>query len=75
MTPHPCQRSDSYAYKFTDLLDTIKLLDKTPVAVHEHAKVEHEANTHQKKQRSSKHSEVDDSHSLQGKHGKTHGIC
>jgi len=58
-----------------DLLDTIKSLDKTPVAVHEHAKAEHEVNTHQKKNRSSKHSGVDDSHSLQGKHGKTHGIC
>lgn len=58
-----------------DLVDTIKSLDKTPVAVHDHAKAEHEANTHQKRNRSSKHSGADDSHSLQGKHGKTHGIC
>jgi glutamate decarboxylase len=58
-----------------DLLDTIKLLDNAPAAVHEHMKQEHEVVLKLKAEASSKHTDVDDSHSLQGKHGKTHGIC
>jgi len=58
-----------------DLLETIKILDKAPASVHEYAKVAHEESTQAKAEASSKQTDVDDSHSLQGKHGKTHGIC
>lgn len=58
-----------------DLLDAIKLLDNAPAAVHEHMKQVHEADLQLKTEASSKYTDVDDSHSLQGKHGKTHGIC
>jgi hypothetical protein len=54
---------------FLDLLESIKTLDKRPAAVHHHNKEEHHARI------SGKLKHVDDSHSLQGKHGKTHGIC
>ena len=60
---------------YTDLLDTIKILDKAPASVHEYHKQMHHERTHAKAKASSKHTHVDDSHSLQGKHGKTHGIC
>ncbi|KIM87390.1 hypothetical protein PILCRDRAFT_95723 [Piloderma croceum F 1598] len=58
-----------------DLLDTIQILDKAPASVHEYQKLVHKEATQAKAEASSKHTDVDDSHSLQGKHGKTHGIC
>jgi len=58
-----------------DLLDTIKTLDNAPASVHEFHKQAHIHATQAKAQKSTKHTDVDDSHSLQGKHGKTHGIC
>jgi len=58
-----------------DLLDTIKLLDKAPALVLEHASKTHKEQVSVKAQASLKWTEADDSHSLQGKHGKTHGVC
>jgi len=58
-----------------DLLSTITILDKAPASVHEYHKKMHHERTRAKAKASSKHTDVDDSHSLQGKHGKTHGIC
>jgi glutamate decarboxylase len=56
-------------------LETIKVLDKAPASVHEYHKQAHVEAAQAKAEASSKHTDVDDSHSLQGKHGKTHGIC
>jgi hypothetical protein len=56
-------------------LDTIKLLDQAPASVHEHAHEMHKQQIAAKAVASLKHTDADDSHSLQGKHGKTHGIC
>ena len=56
-----------------DLLDAIKTLDNAPASVHHHVKVHHEA--HAKSKGGHKLKEANDSHSLQGKHGKTHGVC
>jgi len=58
-----------------DLLDTIKILDNAPATVHQHMKQEHEVILKLKAEASNNQANVDDSHSLQGKHGKTHGIC
>jgi glutamate decarboxylase len=56
----------------TDLLATIKILDKAPASVHEYHKQAQQERIQEKAEASTN---VDDSHSLQGKHGKTHGIC
>jgi len=58
-----------------DLLDTIKVLDNAPASVHEYSKKANEVAVQTKAQASGKRTDADDSHSLQGKHGKTHGIC
>ena len=58
-----------------DLLDTIKLLDKAPVSVLVHAHETHKERVSAKAQASLKQTDADDTHSLQGKHGKTHGVC
>jgi hypothetical protein len=58
-----------------DLLDAVKLLDKTPLAVHEYIKEAHHQHNVTKKKASLKHPHVHDRHSLRGKHGKTHGVC
>ncbi|KAF7974993.1 hypothetical protein HWV62_10591 [Athelia sp. TMB] len=58
-----------------DLCDAVTLLDKAPAVVHEYAQKEHEEKQHIKAKRSGKQTHNDDSHSLQGKHGKTHGVC
>jgi glutamate decarboxylase len=59
----------------TDLLATINILDKAPASVHEYHKQAQQERIQDKAKTSTKHINVDDSHSLQGKHGKTHGIC
>jgi len=58
-----------------DLCDAVTLLDKAPAVVHEYAQKEHEEKQQTKAKRSGKQTHNDDSHSLQGKHGKTHGVC
>jgi len=58
-----------------DLEDAIKVLDKAPAAVHQYAAEAHGHAVEAKAQKSKKQTSVDDSHSLQGKHGKTHGVC
>jgi glutamate decarboxylase len=58
-----------------DLLDSVKTLDNAPASVHEYHKQTRQATIQAKAAASTKHTDVDDSHSLQGKHGKTHGIC
>jgi glutamate decarboxylase len=58
-----------------DLVDTIKFLDKTPTTVLDHAHEVHKEKVAIKAEASYKQTDADDSHSLQGKHGKTHGVC
>lgn len=60
---------------YADLLDTLTVLDKAPASVHEYLKVEHKEHIEVKADFSLKETFVQDSHSLQGRHGKTHGIC
>lgn len=64
------------ARKFlTDLLDTIKILDQAPASVHAFHREAHRQQTMLQMERSVRHTDVDDGHSLQGKTGKTHGLC
>jgi glutamate decarboxylase len=58
-----------------DLLETIQTLDNRPAVVHEHVKEIHQQRIKSKAAKSHKHSGANDTHSLQGKHGKTHGVC
>jgi len=58
-----------------DLCDAVSQLDKSPAHVLAYVKQQHEEAQDLKAKHSNKHTNVDDSHSLQGKHGKTHGIC
>jgi len=58
-----------------DLLDTVKVLGNAPASVHEYNKKEDENAIQTKAEASGKCTDADDSHSLQGKYGKTHGIC
>jgi len=58
-----------------DLLDAIKILESVSAPVHEQVHELHKERVKVKAANSHKYSRVKDTHSLQGKHGKTHGVC
>ncbi|KAI5474691.1 cytosolic nonspecific dipeptidase [Pseudohyphozyma bogoriensis] len=59
-----------------DLKDTVKYLENAPQAVTDHlSKNKHEASKQKPTKHDAKHHHVGHTHSLQGKHGKTHAIC
>jgi len=57
-----------------DLRDAVHRLDEAPPEVHEYYAEHHAVQIHNKKKRDLKHHHHE-KHSLQGKTGKTHGVC